>query len=703
MASSEKGASDSREKRKHRKKGRSTHGHSHSHEEKSHDDIAPLPPRTRARGGTSPPERARPRSTISHAPLNDDTSPSILTSSDGATPSPPRSTTVSVPVPASPSRTQVLHLSSSLPSDPERHVLASRSSLDYQHAIFHCAAEASSIQTPQPIPLRAPDPTTKLDSEEKKRRKRSKDRRRAVTSSTRPLGEEIHESWSAPTPLDAPDRLGGEDSPPHSPEGIRARGAKRKPTQSFLRSKEEYLRSSHLDPHAFQVRGFLFLYQQGLLTDLTLRFGSSGREYHVHRLIVAHSSRLMYRQLMGEPAPPVIEVFIDEAIEGGESDQVIEYMYTGAIHLTEANCAVLLSLADKYEMMDLMRQAVEYITDNIERANALSMLRQALTKDLRRMIDKCIDVIARNFCYLLQPDFAFLPPPLFRRILAHPHLNVQSEYALYQDVVRYMRDCAYSLDAPAVHGLMEHVRFRWLSLRELQQIYQEGHVSKDLLIETLLVKSDPSQVVYDPAERRWQPRLHYGITFPFPKNALKRASHALGQGVLHWLATPGGVGARQDLHALGSVVVKVSSVEKGTPHRLLADVAEEFWTEDVPSSWVSIHLTGGRRVLPTAYSIRHGRKYRADCLRSWDFQGSDDGETWVTLRKHLSDMTLNDAFAVHGWGLEGVKDSYSAFRILQTGHNSSNRNYVAVASIELFGTLLEAPPSKCVGPSKILG
>jgi len=65
-------------------------------------------------------------------------------------------------------------------------------------------------------------------------------------------------------------------------------------------------------------------------------------------------------------------------------------------------------------------------------------------------------------------------------------------------------------------------------------------------------------------------------------------------------------------------------------------------------------------------------------------------------------MTLNDAFSVHGWTLEGVKDSYSAFRILQTGHNSSNRNYVAVASIELFGTLLEAPPSKCVGLSKPL-
>jgi len=65
-------------------------------------------------------------------------------------------------------------------------------------------------------------------------------------------------------------------------------------------------------------------------------------------------------------------------------------------------------------------------------------------------------------------------------------------------------------------------------------------------------------------------------------------------------------------------------------------------------------------------------------------------------------MTLNDAYAVHGWSLDGVKDSYNAFRILQTGHNSSNRNYVAVASLELYGTLWEAPPSKCIGPSKAL-
>jgi hypothetical protein len=37
----------------------------------------------------------------------------------------------------------------------------------------------------------------------------------------------------------------------------------------------------------------------------------------------------------------------------------------------------------------------------------------------------------------------------------------------------------------------------------------------------------------------------------------------------------------------------------------------------------------------------------------------------------------------------GITTAYRMFRILQTGHNSSDRNYLVLAAIEMFGELFE--------------
>jgi hypothetical protein len=84
--------------------------------------------------------------------------------------------------------------------------------------------------------------------------------------------------------------------------------------------------------------------------------------------------------------------------------------------------------------------------------------------------------------------------------------------------------------------------------------------------------------------------------------------------------------------------------------------------------------------------------YKADSLRTWDFQGSVDGQTWTLLRRHVNDDSLNDLFATHSWSISpqntGGK-AFRMFRILQTGHNSSNHNFLVLSGIELYGALYE--------------
>lgn len=101
-----------------------------------------------------------------------------------------------------------------------------------------------------------------------------------------------------------------------------------------------------------------------------------------------------------------------------------------------------------------------------------------------------------------------------------------------------------------------------------------------------------------------------------------------------------------------------------------------------------------RKVAVTAYTLRHGGNYKADSLRNWEFKGSLDGNTWYGLCRHTGDSSLNEPFASKTWSVALDNPTpYRYFRILQKGHNSSDRNFLALSGIELYGDLYESNSS----------
>jgi hypothetical protein len=125
---------------------------------------------------------------------------------------------------------------------------------------------------------------------------------------------------------------------------------------------------------------------------------------------------------------------------------------------------------------------------------------------------------------------------------------------------------------------------------------------------------------------------------------------------------------------------------RGQPQFLVDETPQELWTGDVPASWLAMDLIHFK-VLPRAYTLRHGGNYRADSLRNWDFQGSNDGKNWTTLRRHTGDETINGPFDVKTFSVDDCEKPFRLFRIIQTGHNSSGRNFLVLSGLELYGEL----------------
>jgi hypothetical protein len=122
-------------------------------------------------------------------------------------------------------------------------------------------------------------------------------------------------------------------------------------------------------------------------------------------------------------------------------------------------------------------------------------------------------------------------------------------------------------------------------------------------------------------------------------------------------------------------------------------------TMNEENSWVSIDIGEARSLLVNYYSLRHGSGGGQKRLRSWDFEGSNDGSAWTVLREHYNENECPDdcAYEEKAYEVKHANQAYRHFRIRMTGTNSndwSNTHVLSCAGIELWGRLLSGKEKK---------
>ena len=163
-------------------------------------------------------------------------------------------------------------------------------------------------------------------------------------------------------------------------------------------------------------------------------------------------------------------------------------------------------------------------------------------------------------------------------------------------------------------------------------------------------------------------------------------------GVLHYIGTQGGTRDYQNPRTSGDVVVSWSSIELGTvdlfvQHRHANAV--NSCTKNVANSWMQVDLGQNRTLRPTYYCLRNSNN-SANALRNWRLEGSNDGQTWTTLRNHANDTTLAaQSMSEANWSVENCGVCNRFFRIFQYGKNSGDEDFLMCAGIELYGDLEE--------------
>ena len=121
-----------------------------------------------------------------------------------------------------------------------------------------------------------------------------------------------------------------------------------------------------------------------------------------------------------------------------------------------------------------------------------------------------------------------------------------------------------------------------------------------------------------------------------------------------------------------------------------------FATLDNPNSNLIFHLLH-HKVRLTHYSIRTRPGFEYHYTKNWNFEGSNDGKSWVVLdtqeeSNELMGINITKVFKIKKIGL------FQYFRFIQTGLNSNQNNYLVMNNLELFGKLCPVNDHFCSLP-----
>ena len=260
-------------------------------------------------------------------------------------------------------------------------------------------------------------------------------------------------------------------------------------------------------------------------------------------------------------------------------------------------------------------------------------------------------------------------------------------------------------------AILHHIRYPLMNMAELRAImetslYHRSHVLKDLVQEAVQIHQQPGHVWKSPSIRvkgivrdgiprldaaiRCQPRCPRGCT------PLVYMYDGDTNGVCHFIGTRYGSQPWVNPVSAGPISVRASSPPSrcGTDPKAL--VSRNFCRVNFAGSrrtldgqlesWWMIDLGKCHRLRCTRYIVRHDES--ADYLRSWQLQGSLDGEEWHILSQHAADNTLTMPGQYASWPIKLLQPpAYRYFRIFQTepNLNAPNPRHVSLSYLDFYG------------------
>lgn len=191
-------------------------------------------------------------------------------------------------------------------------------------------------------------------------------------------------------------------------------------------------------------------------------------------------------------------------------------------------------------------------------------------------------------------------------------------------------------------------------------------------------------------------RLSYRAS-PGNELNLNYVSNGDTNGLFFNLGTNGGSTSFTNPATNGRVLVLASSIGMGSPTSLSDRSASDFYTNDIPGSWIAWDLGTNAAFQLTRYSYRTRSASNGNHPRSWKIQGTNtinawdtaviNSSNWVDLDTRVNQTQVTGLNAWFNFVLPSTVDTYRYIRMLNTGVTDTNQNFLCAGEIEFYGKL----------------
>ncbi|XP_026330324.1 BTB/POZ domain-containing protein 17 [Hyposmocoma kahamanoa] len=239
------------------------------------------------------------------------------------------------------------------------------------------------------------------------------------------------------------------------------------------------------------------LYAEQLMSDLTLEVGGVG--YPAHRLILCASSEVFQVMLMNREWSEWREsriVLQETPTAASVFPHFLKYFYTGQIRISHQTVLPVLSLADKYNVRDLVTLCLSYMTQHIAQAAKLGQLiawmQYTMACGHYEVAKACQNFVKWNLEWVwaeggsgegVDAELAELEGETLVQLLQQSDVVLHNEMTLYHFVVRWLNKQRERLDTSdlneaekkthwesLVAAVFSHVRFPMMCPNQLAKL-----------------------------------------------------------------------------------------------------------------------------------------------------------------------------------------------------------------------------------------
>ena len=367
-----------------------------------------------------------------------------------------------------------------------------------------------------------------------------------------------------------------------------------------------------------------------------------------------------------DPFASEFEIDIDD--DENHFLEIMELMKGRNIEVTQANCDFLLAIGTILGNTEIIEAAEKETTKSLTKETVVSRLNEKVKA--KQPVDAEISFISLHLWEIPKYKISTIDLKQLRLILQSKDLKIESENWLFSLILELIEE-----KGPEYKTLLDFVSLEFLTETEVTkflEIIDFEHLSSSVwesicqrLIKSLKVNTENT-------------KRETGRKFDFS------SSDPLN-GVFDTLIKENG----KDLYDKGIVKIESSSAAGLSKPSNVTDRSwtSGFYSENLENSWISFDF-GESQLRLAHYTIKTIRAGRNNVhLRSWVIEGSDDGDVWTVIDEKDNSDALNGKDKVCSWKCPDKKP-FRLIRLRQTDKNHASTNTLALANIELFGTLI---------------